>query len=215
MVCRFCGGQCVRNGRQSNGKQRFQCKCCHKKQQEEYSYQAYAPQVNQYIISHLKEGVGIRSLARLLQISTTTLLKRILNISHGITTPHITANSVYEVDKIRTFVFRKSDLIWIAYALDRNDKSVAAFSVGPRTNKTLNRVLDKLRNAQRIYTDRLKNYRYLIVKSVYRTSLYGTNHIEWNNLTLRTHLKRLTRRTICFSRKVSMLYAVLKIYFWG
>lgn len=178
-------------------------------------YQAYAPQVNQYIISHLKEGVGIHSLARLLKISTTTLIKRILAISHNITAPHITANSVYKVDEIRTFVARKSDLVWIAYALDRKDKSVVSFSVGPRTNKTLNVVLDKLHNAKRIYTDRLKNYRYLIEKSIHRTSLYGTNHIERNNLTLRTHLKRLTRRTICFSRKISMLYAVLKIYFWG
>ena len=41
----------------------------------------------------------------------------------------------------------------------------------------------------------------------------GTNHIERHNLTIRTHIKRLTRRTICFSRKAIMLYAVLKIYF--
>ncbi|HMW09684.1 MAG TPA: transposase, partial [Bacteroidia bacterium] len=32
---------------------------------------------------------------------------------------------------------------------------------------------------------------------------------------LRTHLKRLNRRTICFTRSAIMLFACLKIYFWG
>lgn len=66
-----------------------------------------------------------------------------------------------------------------------------------------------------IYTDRLRQYRTLIDPFIHRTTLYGTNHIERNNLTIRTHLKRLSRRTICFTRKAEKLYAVLKIYFWG
>ncbi|EFC3727780.1 IS1 family transposase, partial [Escherichia coli] len=31
-----------------------------------------------------------------------------------------------------------------------------------------------------------------------------TQHIERNNLTLRTRIKRLIRRTICFSRSVAL-----------
>ncbi|HEX2845848.1 MAG TPA: IS1 family transposase [Chitinophagaceae bacterium] len=44
---------------------------------------------------------------------------------------------------------------------------------------------------------------------------YNINHIERNNLNLRTHLKRLSRRTICFSKSITMLEACLKIYFWN
>lgn len=187
----------------NNGKQRIKCSDCHKKQQIEYSYNACNPQVDQYIIDHIKEGVGIRGLARLLRISTTTLLKRILEISHKVPTPHIVANAIYEVDEIKTFVRRKKNHIWIAYALNRGDKSVVSFAIGPRTNKTLNRVLYKLTNAERIYTDKLRNYGYLIDRGIHKTTLYGTNHIERHNLTVRTHLKRLSRRTICFSRKAS------------
>lgn len=215
MVCKFCGGNCIRNGYQNNGKQRFKCKNCHKKQQDDYSYQAYIPELNQEISRHIKEGVGIRGIARLFKISTTTVIKRILSISQSIVSPHITANAVYEVDEIKTFVGRKSDHIWIAYALNRADKSVACFSVGPRTNKTLSKVTDKLTNAKRIYTDKLRQYKTLISSSIHRTTNRGTNHIERNNLTLRTHIKCLTRRTICFCRTVKMLYAILKIYFWG
>jgi IS1 family transposase/transposase-like protein len=215
MTCKFCGGECVKNGHQKNGKQRIKCKNCQRKQQEEYRYLAYNPKVNDYIVGHIKEAVGIRSLARLLQISTTTLMARILEISKSIVTPHIVAGSVYEVDEIKTFVGRKKDHIWVAYALDRKDKSVGSFSVGPRTNETLSRVLDKLNNAKRIYTDRLRQYKTLIHPAIHKTTNRGTNHIERHNLTVRTHIKRLTRRTICFSRKIAMLYAVLKIYFWG
>ncbi|OYU93847.1 MAG: transposase, partial [Bacteroidetes bacterium B1(2017)] len=43
----------------------------------------------------------------------------------------------------------------------------------------------------------------------------ATNSIERMNLTLRTHLKRLNRRSIAFSRSVVVLSAVLRIYFWG
>ncbi|WP_291287929.1 IS1 family transposase, partial [Flavobacterium sp.] len=43
---------------------------------------------------------------------------------------------------------------------------------------------------------------------------FGTNHIERKNLTLRTHLKRLNRRTICYSKSLVVLIVILKIYFW-
>ena len=71
-----------------------------------------------------------------------------------------------------------------------------------------------LSDTKRGHTDRLKNYRSLIVTKIHRTSLYGTNHIEQHNLTIRTHLKRLTRKTIYFSRNAVILSAILKIYFW-
>ena len=215
MICKFCGGNCVKNGYQNNGKLRIKCKNCHKKQQVDYTYHAYTPELNREISQHVKDGVGIRGIARLLKISTTTAIKKILSISQNIASPHIIANAVYEVDEIETFVGRKSDHIWIAYALNRTDKSVACFSVGPRTNETLSKVTDKLWNAKRIYTDKLRQYKTLISPDIHKTTNRGTNHIERNNLTIRTHIKRLTRRTICLSRKVIMLYAILKIYFWG
>ncbi len=215
ITCKYCNENCIKDGHQKNGTQRYKCKECHRKQQASYAYNAYDPAVNGAIIKFIKEGVGIRGMARLLEISTTTLFKRILSISCAITPPHVVAGAIYEVDEIKSFVGRKSDHIWIAYTLNRKDKSVACFTVGPRTNETLSRVLDKLSHADRIYTDGLRQYRTLIPAARHRTTNRGTNHIERHNLTIRTHIKRLARRTICFSRKASMLYAVLKIYFWG
>ena len=199
MTCKFCGGTCIKNGYQANGKQRYKCKHCHRKQQADYSYQAYIPELNRTISEYTKEGVRIRGIARLLEISTTTLIRRIISISKNITAPHVTANIEYEVDEIKTFVGRKKDHIWVAYALN--------------CAETLSKVTDKLTNARLIYTDKLRQYKTLISPEIHRTAHRGTNHIERHNLTIRTHIKRLTRRTICFSRKAIMLYAVLKIYF--
>ena len=68
----------------------------------------------------------------------------------------------------------------MVYALEKDSKSVVSFNVGKRTNKTLSRVLDtlKLSEAEKIFTDRLKNYRYLIDWKIHSVKRFGTNHIE-------------------------------------
>jgi len=207
----------VKNGKTPSGKQRFICKNCKKSRVESYSYNAYHSDLNQQIILLTKEGLGIRSTARVLEISATTLLKRIISIADKIPRPFISRGKTYEVDELRTFIGSKNRLVWIAYSLERESKKIVSFNIGSRTNKTLNTVLKTLHlsEARKIYTDGLKNYKYLIKKEIHKVIRYGTNLIERMNLNLRIHLKRLNRRTICFTRSVIMLNAVLKIYFWG
>ena len=134
-------------------------------------------------------------------------MKRILLIAKRIARPTIPLGHIYEVDEIQSFVRQKKNPIWIAYALDRESKQVVSYNIGPRTNTTLSVVTDTLRYAQAkyIYTDRLRNYRSLIDKYVHRTTYYGTNQIERQKLTVRTHLKRLSRKTLCLSRSVAKL----------
>lgn len=99
----------------------------------------------------------------------------------------------------------------------KETKRIVRINVGKRSNKTLNRVLVSLQlaEAKKIYTDKLKQYRYLIPKKMHSTKQYGNNNIERMHLNFRTHLKRLNRRSVCFSRSVLMLVCVLKIYLWG
>ncbi len=207
----------VRNGKTSYGKQRFICKNCKKSRVVSYTNHAYKPEINHQIIILTKEGLGIRSTARVLEISTTTLLKRIILIASKISRPFISKGKIYEVDELRTYLKIKTKLIWIVYALERKSRKVVSFNVGARTNKTLQIVLKtlELSEAKIIYTDGLKNYRYLIENKIHKVIRFGTNLIERINLNLRIHLKRLNRRTICFSRSIVVLSAVLKIYFWG
>jgi insertion element IS1 protein InsB len=216
-LCPHChSNNIIKSGKSSTGKQRYQCKNCHKRFITNYRYKAYMPNTNHKIIQLTKEGLGIRSTARVLGISVTTLLKRILLIASKIKQPPIAIGKSYEVDEMRIFIGKKSRLRWLVYALDRETRKVVAFNVGRRTNRTLSVVLKSLflSKAKMIYTDKLKNYGYLISRKIHRTVFRSTNHIERHNLTLRTHLKRLNRKTIYYSRSLAVLMATIIIYLW-
>lgn len=219
-LCFRCVGGCtkmIKYGKTKSGNQRYICKTCNKSRVGNYIYEAYQPDINKNIILFTKEGLGIRSTARVLRISTTTLLKRIIAIAQNIRQPIISMAKTYEVDEMRSYIKKKDKLIWIVYALERETKKVVSLHVGRRTNNTLNVVLTTVKRSKplAIYTDKLKHYRYLIDESIHKTKRFGTNYIERKNLSLRTHLKRLNRKTICFSRSTLVLVSVLKIYFWG
>ena len=124
---------------------------------------------------------------------------------------------VYEVDELCTYIGNKNRKRWIAYSLRKDTGEVINFVVGTRTKRILGQVINTLllSEAKMIYTDKLNIYKSLIPKNIHCTRQYSINHIERNNLTLRTHLKRLNRKTICYSKSILMLTAILKIYFWA
>jgi IS1 family transposase/transposase-like protein len=217
LQCSVCGGLCNKHGKTANLKQRYKCKMCNKTFIDNYTYHAYKIATDEWITNLVKEGCGIRSIARLLSISNTTVLKRILLIAKSITKPIIAMNKSYEVDEMRTYYKKKNKLLWVVYALQKDNGQVAEFAVGSRTKKTLSKVTDTLllSNATMIYTDKLNLYSYIIPSVIHSTCHHGTNHIERKNLSLRTHLKRLNRRTICFTKSIAVLVACLKIYFWA
>lgn len=151
-------------------------------------------------------------------ISPTTVIPRIKRIAGRIRRPHALAfGRRYEVDELATFCRRKTDRVWIAYALDRASGNVVDVVVGARTKRNLGKVIDTLLLAEprSITTDRLDIYRSLVPSGLHRVKAFGINCIERHNLTLRTRLKRLCRRTICFSKSLHMLQACALIAFWG
>jgi insertion element IS1 protein InsB len=213
--CQYCLAPTIKFGKIGN-QQRYRCKSCNKTQIAHYTNKAYKPHTNSYIIDHVTEGCGIRSIARLLSISPNTVIRRIKNIASNITKPAIITNKVYEVDELKTYIKRKDRECWVTYALDQQTGQVVDLKVGTRGKASLKRVIDTLllSKCKRIYTDRWSVYRQIIPPKIHKTKRFGTNKIERRNLTLRTHLKRLNRRTICFSKSIIMLEACLKIYFW-
>ncbi|MGX9728984.1 MAG: IS1 family transposase [Candidatus Electronema sp. VV] len=59
--------------------------------------------------------------------------------------------------------------------------------------------------AARFYTDDWKSYRKYIPPSKHVIGKADTWRIERRNLNFRTHIKRLNRRTICFSKNEFMI----------
>jgi transposase-like protein len=88
--CPICKSEnLIKSGITTNGKQRYCCKKCNKRFIVNYCYNAYQSDTNKQIILFTKEGLGIRSTARVLKISVTTLLKRIISIAKNIEQPPI------------------------------------------------------------------------------------------------------------------------------
>jgi insertion element IS1 protein InsB len=102
------------------------------------------------------------------------------------------------------------------YSRQKESKTVVDLKVGKRNKKNIKRVTDTLLLAgcKQIFTDGLDIYKQTIPVAFHKVKRYGTNHIERKNLSLSTHLKRLNRKTIAFSKSLLMLEACLKIYFW-
>jgi len=215
--CPYCNGRGIKYGVNKSGRQRYLCKCCGKTYLLNYIRKAYLPAINTVLVQLLKEGCSTRSISRLLCIAPGTVTKRIHYIARTIKPPFLSLYSTYELDEMSTYIGNKKNRQWIAYALCRENGKVADFRVGSRSVGTLSPVIQTLllSRAVMICTDKLNLYKLLVPATLHNTRSRVTNHIERKNLTLRTHLKRLSRRTICFSKSAVMLTACLKIYFWG
>ena len=218
MKCKYCESpSCIKYARQKD-KQRYRCKSCNKFFLESYSLSGAKPEMESQIIICVKNGLGIRNIARILRISKTTVSNKIKAIAQKITKPrNFDIKGKYEIDEMYSFIGKKNNDCWIIYALERTSRRVVDFVVGRRTSANAKLVIDKVLNhfPTKIFTDRLNLYPNLISPKLHSRKLYGTIYIERNNLTMRTNLRRLQRRTICFSRSKLMLVCCLKIFFWG
>jgi IS1 family transposase len=166
----------------------------------------------------LKEGCGVRSISRILNISSKTVLSRMLEISKQIKIPYFNKfGCKFEVDEMFIKLANGKSQNWLIYAIEQKSKNVVDFIIGNRSKENLRHMIDKvlLLNPKRIYTDKLNMYPSLIPKEIHKRFQYCTNRIERMNLTLRTHIKRLSRKTICFTRNQKYLEAHLRIYFWS
>ena len=158
---------------------------------------------------------GIRDTARVLGISPTTVLKilRTAAANLGEPTPpqHI---QDLEVDEFWSFVGRKKAQRWCWYGWDRQRKRITAYVLGRRTDASCRRLLQKHAGSwvERYHTDDWQSYRKLLPARRHQVHKAGTQRIERRNLDFRTRLKRLQRRTSCFSKSVAMHDLVLNLY---
>lgn len=83
--CKKCKGKCVKNGIR-NKIQRYYCKQCKHSFAAKYINNSYKIS-DKRIVKLLKEGCGIRSISRILEISPTTVISRIKLIAKTINPP--------------------------------------------------------------------------------------------------------------------------------
>jgi len=112
------------------------------------------------------------------------------------------------------FVGAKATARWLWHAVDPHTGRVLAYVVGTRKDATflkLRALLTRL-GITRYYTDKAGGYRRHFLPGQHTVGKLSMQKIERKHLTLRTRLKRLARKTLCFSRSCLMHDLIIGLY---
>jgi len=200
MECVYCKNNCIKKGKYKTI-QRYQCKQCKRYQQQQYSKLIIPKDKYDWVLKLNNEGCGISSIGRLLEIAKSSVQRVIARIASKIQIPiYFESNQSYEMDELRTYCGNKKNECWVMYTINKISGKVIDFCVGRRTKANIEQVVSTVLqlNPKRIYTDGLNIYPSLIPQTIHKVFIHCTNKIERYNLTLRTHIRRLFRKTICF-----------------
>ena len=216
VACPRCSALNVKkNGITAIGKQRYHCKACGRGFITKYTYQACRASVRALVVPMRMNGSGIRDISRVLAISTNTVRRLIRKQAQSTAEPVAPQRITnLEMDEFWSFVQQKKRQRWTWLAFERRRKQVVAYLNGSRTDASCASLVQKLGNTRviRFHTDKWESYTKSLPVKRHGIGKEGTRHIERHNLNFRTHIKRLQRRTICFSKSEDMHDAVLKLY---
>ena len=119
-----------------------------------------------------------------------------------------------EVDEIWSFVGKKRDQRWLWHAIDHWTGEVLAYVFGRRTDEVFLQLKALLEpyGIRRFHTDYWGAYTRHLEPDVHNPGKRNTQRIERKHLTLRTRIKRLARKTICFSKSIQMHDIVIGLF---
>jgi insertion element IS1 protein InsB len=110
------------------------------------------------------------------------------------------------MDEQWSYVGKKSQQRWLWYAWSPDLRRVFAYAFGGRTDQTLKILLERIKEFSFCIfcTDDWGAYERLLPEDKHLISKKFTQSIERQNLNFRTRIKRLQRKTICFSKSIEM-----------
>jgi insertion element IS1 protein InsB len=119
-----------------------------------------------------------------------------------------------EVDEMWSFVGKKHEQRWLWHAIDHWSGRVLAYVFGRRTDEVflqLKALLEPF-GITHYHTDYWGAYSRHLDADEHTPGKRNTQKIERRHLTLRTRIKRLTRKTICFSKSIQMHDIVIGLF---
>jgi len=107
-----------------------------------------------------------------------------------------------EADEMWSFVQSKKQQRWLWHAIDHQTGQVLAYVLADHKDQALVKLKALLEpfGIQTFYTDGWGAYARLLDEGQHEVGKWNTQKIERKHLTLRTRIKRLARKTICFSK---------------
>ncbi len=233
VCCPHCQSeQIVKRGKTRRGTQRYLCQntaCTTGSFLLDYRNRGCLPEVKHTIIDMSLNASGIRDTARVLRISTDTVLSelkkkeallasvntallRTLNPEQIVV--DIEQAGEAEIDEMWSFVGNKGNPRWLWHAIDHHTGAVLAYVFGRRKDEVFLRLKALLEpfGLTRFYTDHWGAYTRHLDPDMHSPGKRNTQKIERKHLTLRTRIKRLVRKTICFSKTIQMHDIVLGLF---
>ena len=109
---------------------------------------------------------------------------------------------------------QKKNQRWLWHAIDHGTGKVLAYVLGTRTDNGFLKLKTLLEpfGISKFYTDGWGAYERKLGPNQHQVGKANTQKIERKHLTLRTRIKRLVRRTICFSKSEVMHDIVIRLY---
>lgn len=231
--CPHCGSdQIVKRGKTENAKQRYLCQqqnCPVKTFILDYDYNGCLLEVKQQIIEMALNGSGIRDTGRVLKISPTTVINELKKKESSLESVNrallegldpskvivkIQRVDEAELDEMWSYVGSKDDPRWLWHAIDHESGKVLAYVFGDHKDAVflqLKALLEPF-GITRFYTDDWGAYERHLSSEEHVIGKQNTQKIERKHLTLRTRIKRLARKTICFSKLNKMHDIVIGLF---
>ena len=119
-----------------------------------------------------------------------------------------------ELDEMWSFVEKKANQRWLWHAIERQSGKVLAYVFGNRKDAVFLQLKALLLpfGISHFYTDDWGAYKRNLDPLKHEGGKQNTQKIENKHLNLRTRIKRLARRTICFSKSVFMHELVIGLF---
>jgi len=222
----------VQYGKQANGTQRYRCN--HRDGPRtifllQYQDKGRLPAVRQPIVDMTLNGSGVRDIVRVLRVSSATVIDVLKKKAPAIKQVNVRLLDTRdprhvdvilrpagqaELDEMWSFVGRKSQQRWLWHAIDHCTGQILAYVFGTREDETFLQLQELLTpfGMTHFYTDGWGAYRRHLDPRTHTVGKQHTQKIERKHLTFRTRLKRLTRKTICFSRSILLHDLVIGLF---
>src|SRR4249920_3772440 len=224
--------QIVKRGKTRCGTQRYLCQnmaCAKGSFLLDYRNRGCLPEVKQTVIDMSLNASGIRDTARVLRISTDTVLSELKKkeaalesvnsallrtINPEEMTVAIERAGEAEMDEMWSFVGKKGNQRWLWHAIDHHSGKVLAYVFGRRKDDVFLRLQQLLEpfGITKFYTDGWGAYERHIEAEQHQVGKENTQKIESKHINLRTRIKRLVRRTLCFSKTERMHDLVIGLF---
>lgn len=118
------------------------------------------------------------------------------------------------MEEMWSFVQSKAQPRWLWHAIDPLPGVVLAYAFGSRGDAVLIELQKLLKpfGLEHFYSDAAGVYERPLPASAHTVGKWHPQQIERKHLTLRTRIKRLARKTMCFSKSVFMQDTVIGLF---